>query len=83
MRRSLKPCPFCGGTFELVGIDEDGKIESIDEEEGLPVLWTCGVIHDVLYNDCPIAMGAKDLIGDYDYDSIDEAIDMFNRRAEV
>ena len=30
---------------------------------------------------CPIAMGAKDLIGDYDYESIDEAIDMFNRRA--
>lgn len=81
MRKSLKKCPFCGGFFELVGIDEDGNKHSIDESEELPAFWTCGVIHDVLYNDCPIAMGAKDLIGDYDYDSIEDAVDMFNRRA--
>jgi hypothetical protein len=77
----LIKCPFCGGSFEIVGVDEDGEIHSIDEEEGLPLYWTCGVIHDVYYNDCPIAMGAKQLIGDYEYDTIEEAVDMFNRRA--
>lgn len=79
----LSKCPFCGGSFEIVGVDENGDVQYIDEEEGLPLYWTCGVIHDVRYNDCPLAMGAKDLIGGYEYDTIEEAVDMFNRRADV
>lgn len=82
----VKNCPFCGGTFEIVAVDENGNLYNADDPEDLPIDVCCyltyGVVHESLYNDCPIATVGRALLGDVEYDTRDEAIWEINRRFE-
>ena len=88
MKINLKPCPFCGGEFELVAINDNGNRIYIDDDylaDNPEILhsdeYRFGIVHSIWWNkNCPIATIEKYFMGDYLYDSIEEAIDMCNRR---
>ena len=81
--RELKPCPFCGGKVKLLVMDDEFNIH--DEEyakrpfSGLQY----GLSHAVEENeDCPIANFDGEMLGNYGYETKQEAIEAWNRRAE-
>lgn len=81
----LKPCPFCGGKAEIVICDDEGNLHDKEYEKdawsGLGYL----VIHSHEKNeDCPIARyeGDDAKMGVYIYDTREEAIEAWNRRAK-
>lgn len=78
----LDPCPFCGGEVEVVVCDDEGNIHS-EEYECDP--WSglsYGLRHMADRNaNCPIAEGWDDLLGCYLYDTREEAVAAWNRRA--
>lgn len=86
MRINLKPCPFCGGSFEILCIDENDDMcdaEYLDDypKERYRHDWRFGITHSAFQNpNCPIATFGKVLLGNQEYDYIEEAINMCNRR---
>ena len=85
----LKYCPFCRGGFDIVCIDENDNMEEVEYLDDYPELkrehaYTYGVLHTVMkHPDCPIATVGRKLLGEVEYDTIEEVIDVFNRRAAV
>lgn len=82
-----KPCPFCGGSFEIVCVDENDNMYEAGYLEDYPEVamkydWRFGVVHQTLFNPtCPIATVKRKLLGGYEYDSEETAIIAINMRA--
>ena len=70
---ALKPCPFCGGEFEIVLVDNDGNIRRTDGE-------FFGITHNVPHHSCPIATTEGELVGDVFYLFVRGAEEAINRR---
>lgn len=74
----LLPCPFCGGSAKIAQCDDEGNVRG-EEYESNP--WS-GLGYRIVHesDDCPISTGEDgyNLI----YDSREEAISHWNRRAE-
>lgn len=83
-RRELRKCPFCGGGAEIIACDDEGNLRSNEYVEnpysGLGYL----IVHDERHEKgfCPIAKHLGETQGMYIYDSEEEAIEAWNRRAE-
>ena len=85
MNDLLKSCPFCGGKATIVCCDDEGNIHD-DDYENDP--WS-GLGYQIRHSheenkDCPIATYAAEgaIVGDvYIYDTREEAIEAWNRRA--
>ena len=78
----LKRCPFCGGEAELQITDDEGNFHS---EEYLKDPYS-GVGYVIVHQEakdkeCPIACYEGEHLGTYIYDSKEEAIAAWNRRA--
>ena len=80
----VKPCPFCGGNFEIVAVDENGNLYNAENPEDYPIdvcgYFTYGIVHEAWLNDCPIATVGRELLGDVEYDLREDAILEINRR---
>lgn len=78
----LKPCPFCGGKLKTMIMDDEFNFHN-EEYEKEP--WSglqYGLYHTVEENEeCPIATYAGEMLGVYGYDTKEEAIATWNRRA--
>ena len=79
----LKPCPFCGGRFEIILCDYEGNVREYDEEykkqpySGVQY----AIFHDPDINsDCQIARYGQ--MGECLYDTVEEAIKVCNIRHE-
>lgn len=85
MNEELKRCPFCGGKATLVCCDDEGNIHRGGYEND-PWSGSCfRICHSVEENEnCPIALYDEDgaTMGIYSYDTKEEAIEAWNRRAE-
>ena len=85
MTEELKPCPFCGGKATIVYCDDEGNIHGDDYKDNP---WS-GLGYQIRHSheeneDCPIARYAEDgaIMGSvYIYDTREEAIKAWNRRA--
>jgi hypothetical protein len=80
----LKPCPFCGGETKIAVCDSEGNLRDDDYEQNPWSGLGYQLIHTIEENEgCPIAKydcdGAE--MGVYIYDSKEEAIEAWNRRA--
>lgn len=81
----LKPCPFCGSKIRIVVCDDEGNIHDDDYENdpwsGLAYM----LYHDIeddSKQECPIAGHiGEGVMGIYSYDTREEAIEAWNRRA--
>ena len=79
-----KKCPFCGGTIEVVCVNEwgenfgEGYLDDYPDANGE---WSFALVHDHFFNDCPIAMSNKKFLGDTTYGTKEEAINACNMRA--
>ncbi len=85
--QKLRYCPFCKGLFEIVCIDENDNMEDAQYLEDYPELkhqraYTYGILHTAMNNpNCPIATVGRTLLGEVEYDSVDDAVETINRRA--
>ena len=82
----LKPCPFCGGNANIAICDDEGNLHDADYMN-LPYSGVGYIIrHTVEENqNCPIASYEVDggiVGGVYIYDTAEEAIEAWNRRAD-
>ena len=81
----LKRCPFCGGGFKLIPLDDEFNIHTEDGYEKNP--WSgiqYGIMHEVSENpNCPIATHNGELLGIYGYDTKEEAINALNTRKSI
>ena len=77
---TLKPCPFCKGSVNILVCDGEGNIHDEDGYEENP--WSglsFALEHTHEANpDCPIAHYDGEHLGVYLYDSREEAIDAWN-----
>lgn len=82
-------CPFCGGEFGIVCLDENDVMYDAEYLQDYPEVrhrydWRFGITHLALTNPtCPIATVKQKLLGGYEYDSYEAAIIAINRRAAV
>lgn len=68
----LKPCPFCGGGFDIALYYDTEEQITIDQY---------AIYHDPdLFPNCPIAQYEK--LGDFLFDTVEEAIKVCNMRYE-
>lgn len=69
-------CPFCGGTVWIATMDDEGNVHSDDYADEPWSGLSFGLLHgraDVSDGElCPIE--SKEILGNYQYDSIDEAV---------
>lgn len=78
----LKKCPFCGGEFEIVIVDNDENIRREEWYEENPVNGlNFGIQHNVPHHSCPIATLKSQLLGEVFYLSERSAINAINKRA--
>lgn len=83
MPTELKPCPFCGNEIDIVILDDEFNIHDKEYENEPYSGLQYGLSHETRYNpDCPIATGDDELLGCYGYDTKEEAIEAWNRRAD-
>jgi hypothetical protein len=80
--KQLKPCPFCGGKIGVQVRDDEGNFK--DEEYKLDP-WS-GLRFSIKHyyddnEDCPIASHEDESVGILLYESEDELIESWNRRA--
>ena len=85
-RTELKPCPFCGAQIRIIVCDDEGNTHN-DEYENDP--WSglgYQLYHDIDDDpkaECPIAGDSGvGLMGVWIYDTREEAIEAWNRRAD-
>lgn len=75
-------CPFCGGQIDIVITDEEGNIH--DEEYAQNPYSGLGyeIEHNITDNPCcPIARHKGESLGAYIYDTKEELIEAWNKRA--
>ena len=81
----LKPCPFCGGKASIAICDDEGNLHDADYMNSPYSGVGYMIRHTAEENpDCPIASYEEDggfVGGVYTYDTADEAIEAWNRRA--
>ena len=82
----LKPCPFCGSEIHIIVCDDEGNCNHKEDYEENP--WSglgYGLYHDIADDpkeECPIARHeGEGLLGMFIYDTREEAIEAWNRRA--
>ena len=83
--KKLKPCPFCGGEAEIVVCDDEGNLHDEEYEKDAWSGLGYKIIHSHEKNEgCPIARYEEDeaKMGVYIYDTREEAIEAWNRRAK-
>lgn len=80
MMRTLKPCPICKGSVNILICDDEGNIHDEDGYEDNPWSGLAFVLeHTHEANpDCPIAHYEGEHLGVYLYDSREEAINAWN-----
>jgi hypothetical protein len=85
MPNELKPCPFCGANIKVVCCDDEGNTHSDDYENDPWSGLGYQLYHDIdddPNNECPIARhSGEGIMGIFIYDSREEAIEAWNRRA--
>lgn len=81
----LKPCPFCGSNIRIVVCDDEGNIHDTDYEKDAWSGLGYKLYHEITDDpeqECPIAKHeGEGEIGIWIYDTKEEAIDAWNRRA--
>lgn len=77
---TLKPCPFCKGSVNILVCDDEGNIHEEDGYEEKPWSGISFVLeHTHEANpDCPIAHYEGEHLGVYLYDSREEAMNAWN-----
>ena len=79
----LKPCPFCGGSAKIIVCDDEGNHRDpnyqLDPWSGLGYML---YHYDEDNPECPIAHECGSQCGRYIYDTKEEAIEAWNRRAD-
>ena len=85
MATELKPCPFCGNKIRIVISDSEGNIHDEEYEKdpwsGLGYQLYHDITDDPTEN-CPIARHeGEGIMGVWIYDTREEAIEAWNRRA--
>ena len=83
MMDKLKPCPFCGRTPFIHLADEEGNLQPASYAEEPFSMITYVLCHYQKDNDdmCPIATYEGDVLGTWLYESEEEAVEAWNRRA--
>lgn len=80
-----KPCPFCGGKVAVVICDDEGNLHDDDYlfNPYSGVGYRLRHTHELNPN-CPVARYEEDggTVGVYIYDTTEEAIEVWNRRAD-
>ena len=80
----LKPCPFCKGITHILVCDDEGNIhdEEYEKHPWSGLKYALAHYHEENEN-CPIATYKNDgvILGVYLYDTKEEAIAAWNRRA--
>lgn len=81
----LKHCPFCGGRVGIVVCDDEGNVHDCEylERPYSGVGYRLRHAHE-LNPECPIAKYEEDggIVGVWIYDTAEEAIEAWNRRAD-
>lgn len=79
----LKPCPFCGNKVSILISDDEGNIHNDDytEDPYSGLAYSIGHIYEDAIM-CPIAMHQDNggLLGVLLFDTIEEAINIWNKR---
>lgn len=82
----LKKCPFCGGGIRIFVCDDEGNLHTNDYEKDPWSGLGYQLYHDVdddPTGECPIAKHrGEGELGIFIYDTREEAIEAWNRRAE-
>lgn len=76
----LKPCPWCGRAPYIVATDEEGNTpyKPMPKPGGYSIFHTSEGAED----NCPIATDPSIALGMWLYDTEEEAVEAWNRRAE-
>ncbi len=78
----IKGCPWCGELPQIVVCDEEGNIKTPEYEQEPWSGLTFGLIHPAESGLCPIYVADKAILGNWLYDTRDEAIAAWNARKE-
>ena len=84
--RELKPCPFCGKEITILIADGEGNLRDEDYKKdpwsGLKFALHHREFSNIDTPACPIECHEDEFLGMWLYDSKQDAIDAWNRRAE-
>ena len=80
MIKKIEPCPFCGGSIDILLCDDEGNIKNSDYKNNpyLTSLWY-QITHNVV-GFCPIATHDEEAVGRCRYYSQEDAINAWNKR---
>ena len=82
--KKMRPCPFCGHHVKIQITDSEGNLRPPEYVDNPWSGLAYHITHD--YHEleegvvCPIATHEDEFIGALDYDSIDELIEVWNKR---
>ena len=79
----LKPCPFCGGEFEIQVTDDEGNFHDEDYiKNPWSGLWY-EILHDVdKYPECLISRYSDESLGHIAANSVDYLVKQWNKRSK-
>lgn len=81
----IKPCPFCGIAPKIRRVNRCDNFLPDNYTSKENKVTRMVLVHPVKWNECPIATNNSensiDWLGNIEYDTIDELISFWNRRA--